>query len=288
MSRAGRLLERGWARCERGNRIGALDCFQDAARIPDAAPAERAEALHAQGAMLDALGMDGEALDAFEELARDYLDSLDETIAARVDAALGDSVVLLAGQGRAREALDLSDRLLKRLEGSGRPGAAADEAAALCNRGTLLLKLGREREAARCFARAARRASLAGDADGLLHGARARNALGFVLLMRAKPRAASRRKRRGLGAALRLLGQALDFHDDPPTVQGNQAYALFLLGRAGEARAPLSEALRVDGERVYACEVQDASGRSIPEDADFLRFLADTWREVQGTEPPAL
>lgn len=62
---------------------------------------------------------------------------------------------------------------------------------------------------------------------------------------------------------------------------GNTAYAKWLLGRTDEAKAPLTEALKLSGQWLYEGELSDTKRHTVPADAGFVALLEKVWQEVQ-------
>ncbi|POZ50797.1 hypothetical protein AADEFJLK_03267 [Methylovulum psychrotolerans] len=114
--------------------------------------------------------------------------------------------------------------------------------------------------------------------------ANALNGKGFTILLQAKNSHDNpEQKQNLLQTALDNFAQALT---RTPTeghtiILGNQAYTLFLLGRAAESELLLKAALTLGGQALYDAELADSRIHSLPEDEGFRILLDRLWQETQ-------
>ncbi|GFK92706.1 hypothetical protein NNJEOMEG_00532 [Fundidesulfovibrio magnetotacticus] len=270
----------------------ALAAYEDVVHrfggFDDRAVQERvALALFNKGIALEGAGRLQEGLAAYEEIDRRYGTSPDPGIREQVAMALVCRGRALGRKVSLRQAIAAYDEVDRRFGSATESGIQKLVVLALVNKGMALGNIGKDKDELAVFDEVERRFGVCSSPEVQRHVATARNGIGCDRLIQAKVLWKDVTQRtEALNSALEALDRALPHTTDKDMVLGNRAYTLFLLGRFEEARESMRQALLLGGKHRYTCEAEVAELTTVPEDADFLRFLADTWREVHGTEPP--
>lgn len=246
-----------------------------------------ASALVNKGVVLGKLDRREKQLTTYNEVVRRFGESIEPDIQEQVAKALVNKGVAFGDLDRHEEGLTAYDEVVRRFGKTVKPRIQEPVAGALVNKGVVLGILDRPEEELAAYDEVVRCFGSSSEPGVQEKVAMARNGIGFAHLKEAKRSWSDSAKReQALSTALDEFNMALQNYPDKPLVLGNQSYALFLLGRREEAREPMRQALKDGGEEQYNYEVKDAALHPVPEDADFLAFLDEVWREVHGTEPP--
>lgn len=274
-----------------GNINEALEAFMYAQNVKEATSLQIANAILYRGSVLQSVGRLEEAISAFDELVNLFGSFKELKICEQVANALFKKGVVLGEAGRTEEALAVFDEIVTKFGDYEELELRETVADSLYNKGVVLGKAGRMGEALDAFDVVSRYFGEFKEQEFQETVADAEGFRGFARLMLAKeewlvPGNAA--------TAKALLTEALSDVEAAMTVCpnkfihiSNQGYALFLLGRADEAEAPLRRALELGGEEAFNNALEDAKIHPVPEDKAFIALVERLWAEVQAAERDA-
>ncbi len=276
---------RAFAAYYENNPSRAADFWGQAAQASDASSLQTARVLFNQGVALGQQGKTDEEITCYDQVITRFGDAKESALLEEVAKALLNKGVALRQQGKTDEAIACYDQIITRF-GDAKESALLEQVAnALLNKGVALRQQGKTDEEITCYDQIITRFGDAKESALLEQVAKARNGKGFNLLINAKQQWVQAQERLSpLTAALTLFREALTTAapDDKPMIQGNIAYALWLLGSKQEAEAPLREALLTGKQTLYDGELADTELHTVAEDAGFRTLVEKLWAEING------
>jgi len=251
----------------------------------------KAEALHEvvaqtlvnKGVTLEELQRPEEAIAAFDNLLESFGNATDVALQQQVAKALVNKGVALSQLQQPEEAITIFEDILRRFGDAPTEALQEAVAKALFNKGVTLRQLQRIEKAIATYDDLLERF---GDTTALALQEPVANALngkGFILLLEAKKhRNNLEQSQQLLESALSNFEQAINrsTYEDKAIQLGNQAYALFLLGKTEESEAILKAALKQGVQALYDDELADSHINETPEDQAFRTLLNKCWQEI--------
>lgn len=244
-----------------------------------------ARALVNKGLILDKMQRPELAILVYDELLRQFKDSHQFALQEQVAKALLNKGVALGQIKRTEDELAIYDDLLQRFGDSKQMTLKEYVAKALGNKGLALGQMQRLEEEIAVYDEMLRQ--FAHSQEPVLQAivSNTLNSKGYAILLSAK------RCRNDVPQQRVLIQIALDNFKRAITsaevgehsvILGNQAYALFLLGRQTESESLLRQALALGGQSLYEAELADSHLHPLPEDKIFREMLDRLWVEAGG------
>lgn len=229
-----------------------------------------------KGTRLAALDRNDEAMAAYNEVIRRFGEATELSLreqAAKALINLGNTFGILT---RGNEAINSFDEVVRRFGEAPELSLRELVAKALRYKGLALGTLNRRDEAIDVYDEVVRR--FAGSTELLLREqvANALNSLGFQLLCYAKQMLANgeeEKAKKQLFTAQEKIIASLELRPNDAIAIGNYGYINFLLGEKELARALLSQAITIGGEKVRQGELDDANIHPLPQDGEFRMLV---------------
>jgi len=242
-----------------------------------------AQALFNKGVALGQLQRGEEEIVVYDELLRRFGNFQVLALQEQVAQALVNKGFALGQLQRSDEEIAAYEELLRRFGESQVLALQEQVAKALINKGVAFGQLQRSDKEIAVYDELLRRFGESSESVLQVLIGKALNGKGFDSLLKAKKVFGKPEIQHDLlQTALTQFEQA-SVHvaqEDRSVVLGNQAYALFLLGRTTESEILLKEALTLGGLKLYEDELADSRIDSLPEDEAFRALLDRLWSEI--------
>ncbi|HOY71278.1 MAG TPA: tetratricopeptide repeat protein [Methylotenera sp.] len=224
------------------------------------------------------------AIAILEKVILQHGKSADPNLQEEVAKAMLEKGYALDGLKLSDKALQTYNTLIERYGASNNIEVQVLVANAMMNKSYLFNDLKNSQDEAKTYDEIISRLASSSNARLRQHVDVAYNNKGFGLILQAKQTWDDALAREALlTQALTALEQAAKATSSETKAMalGNTAYAKWLLGRTDEAKAPLTEALKMSGVWLYEGELSDTKQHTVPADAGFVALLDKVWQEVQ-------
>jgi tetratricopeptide (TPR) repeat protein len=240
-----------------------------------------ARALGNKGFILGQLGRHEDAIKVYDDLLVRIGTATEVELREQVARALGNKGIALDKLGHHEDAIKSFDDVLVRLGTATELVLRRQVAMALLMKGYSIGQLGRYEDEIKIYDDVLARFGTATEVELREQVAGAENGKGFAQLTIAKQRWTNKAERQlRLQQALECFVRALAVPTDRAMVLGNQAYALFFLGRSEDAHSALKQAFAEGGVRSRDLELKDTELFTVPEDEGFRSLISKVWGEL--------